>query len=162
MSRLVAIDVHVHAGRSAAAPAAETGPTRGDTLARSTQRMGVGGQTPDETAAYYRERKMACCMWGVDVGGSRGARPASVSNDEMLEAAERNNDVFISLVMVEPWRQDAGVAEAQRLIQAGARGFKFHPPGQGFFANDRRMYPVYEVIAAARLPALFHTGQTAV
>ena len=40
------------------------------------------------------------------------------------------------------------------------RGFKFHPSAQGFFPNDRAAYPLYEVIAAAGLPALFHTGQT--
>jgi uncharacterized protein len=159
---LVAIDVHVHAGRSASAPAAAAAPARDDTLARSTQRMGVGGQTPDETAAYYRERKMACAIWGVDVGGPRGARPGAVGNDELLEAARRNADVFVPFVMVDPWRDDVGVSEAKRLIELGARGFKFHPLTQNFYANDQRLYPLYEVIAAAKLPALFHTGQTAV
>jgi predicted TIM-barrel fold metal-dependent hydrolase len=162
LDHLTAIDVHVHAGRSSNAPAAPSAPAREDTLSRTTQRSGVGGQTPDETAAYYRERKIACAIWGVDTGGTRGARPGAVSNDEMLEAAERNSDVLIPFVMVDPWRDDAGVAEAKRLIAAGARGFKFHPPSQGFYANNERMYPLYEVIAAARLPALFHTGQTAV
>ena len=163
LDHLTAIDVHVHAGRSSSAPAGETsGPTRDDTLSRTTQRSGVGGQTPDETAAYYRERKIACAIWGVDTGGTRGARPGAVSNDEMLEAAERNSDVLIPFVMVDPWRDDAGVGEAKRLIAAGARGFKFHPPSQGFYANDQRVYPLYEVIAAAKVPALFHTGQTAV
>jgi predicted TIM-barrel fold metal-dependent hydrolase len=158
------MDVHVHAGTSGTSPqpAQPAGPTRDDTLARATARSGVGGQTPDQTAAYYRERNIACAIWGVDVGGTRGARPGAVSNDEMLQAAERNSDVLIPFVMVDPWREDAGVGEAQRLIAAGARGFKFHPPSQGFYANDQRMYPLYEVIAAARLPALFHTGQTAV
>src|SRR3984893_13479628 len=158
-----ALDVHVNAGTSAPAPKGDAaGPTRDDTLARATQRSGVGGQTPDQTAAYYRERKIACAIWGTDAGGTRGARPGAVSNDEMLEAAERNSDVFIPFVMVDPWRDNAGADEAERLIKAGARGFKFHPPSQGFYANDQRMYPLYEVIAAAKLPALFHTGQTAV
>jgi hypothetical protein len=161
VDNLVAIDVHVHAGTSANAPAGTTGPTRDDTLARSTARSGVGGQTPDQTAAYYRERKVACAIWGTDQGGTRGARPGAVSNEEMLDAAERNNDVFIPFVMVDPWRPDAA-AEAQRLIDLGARGFKFHPPSQGFYANDERMYPMYAVIEKARVPALFHTGQTAV
>jgi uncharacterized protein len=160
---LTAIDVHVHAGISANAPAgASAGPTRDDTLARTTQRSGVGGQTPDQTAAYYRERKVACAIWGIDAGGTRAARPGAVANDELLEAADRNADVFIPFVMVDPWRENAGAEEAERLITAGARGFKFHPPSQGFYANDQRMYPLYEVIAAAKLPALFHTGQTAV
>jgi predicted TIM-barrel fold metal-dependent hydrolase len=85
-----------------------------------------------------------------------------VSNDELLEAAERNSDVLIPFVMVDPWRDHAGAHEAERLIKAGARGFKFHPLTQGFYANDQRMSELYEVIAAAKLPALFHTGQTAV
>jgi uncharacterized protein len=162
---LRAIDVHVHAGVSSTAPppsAAASGPTRDDTLARSTQRSGAGGQTPDQTAEYYRSRKVACAIWGTDAGGTRGARAGAVSNDEMLEAAERNSDVLIPFVMVDPWRDHAGADEADRLIKAGARGFKFHPPSQGFYANDQRMYELYEVIAAAKLPALFHTGQTAV
>jgi uncharacterized protein len=159
---LIAIDIHVHAGTSSKAPAPnDAGPTRDDTLARITQRSGVGGQTPEQTAAYYRERKIACAIWGVDTGGTRGARPGAVSNDEMIEAASQNSDVLIPFVMVDPWRDDAP-AEAQRLIDAGARGFKFHPPSQAFYANDERMYPLYEVIAKAGVPALFHTGQTAV
>src|SRR5688572_11196606 len=44
---LIAIDIHVHAGTSAIAPSSgDQGPTRDDTLARITQRSGVGGQTP--------------------------------------------------------------------------------------------------------------------
>jgi predicted TIM-barrel fold metal-dependent hydrolase len=162
VSKVKAIDVHVHAGRSGSAPREDGGPTRDDTLSRMTQRGGVGGQTPDETAEYYRSRQLMCAMWGTDAGGSRGARPGAVSNDEMLEAARRHPDVFIPFVWIDVWRDDAGVAEAKRLIDAGARGFKFHPPTGGFYANDQRLYPLYEVIASAKVPALFHTGQTAV
>jgi len=162
LDSLVAIDVHVHAGRSSTAPPNEAGPTRDDTLARMTQRMGAGSQTPDETADFYRQRKIACAIWGVDAGGTRPARPGAVTNDELLEAAARHRDVFIPFVMVDPWREHAGADEAERLIRAGARGFKFHPPLGGYYANDQRLYELYEVIAAAKLPALFHTGQTAV
>jgi predicted TIM-barrel fold metal-dependent hydrolase len=55
------------------------------------------------------------------------------------------------------------VREARRLIKDyGVRGFKFHPSTQGFYPNDRKAYPLYEAIAGAKLPALFHTGQTGV
>jgi len=162
LSKVKAIDVHVHAGRSGSAPSQASGPARDDTLSRMTARSGAGGQTPDETAAFYRERGLMCCMWGTDGGGTRPARPGAVTNDEMLEAARRHPDVFIPFVWVDVWRDDAGAAEAKRLIDAGARGFKFHPPTGGFYANDERLYPLYEVIAAAKVPALFHTGQTAV
>ncbi|MBV9600292.1 MAG: amidohydrolase [Chloroflexi bacterium] len=162
VSKLKAIDIHVHAGVSGKVPRDSSGPTRDDTLSRMTQRGGVGGQTPDETAEFYRQRNVACAMWGVDTGGTRPARPGAVSNDEMLEAAARHPDVFIPFVWIDVWRDHAGADEARRLIDAGARGFKFHPPTGGYYANDQRLYELYEVIAAARLPALFHTGQTAV
>jgi predicted TIM-barrel fold metal-dependent hydrolase len=42
------------------------------------------------------------------------------------------------------------------------RGFKFHPNLQAFFPNDRMAYPLYEVIAEAGLPALFHTGHSGI
>ena len=154
LSKVKAIDVHVHAGRSGSAASGTSGRTRDDTLSRMTARSGAGGQTPDETAEFYRERGLMCCMWGTDAGGARPARPGAVTNEEMLEAAKRHPDVFIPFVWVDVWRDDAGAAEARRLIDAGAKGFKFHPPTGGFYANDERLYPLYEVIAAAKLPAL--------
>ena len=42
------------------------------------------------------------------------------------------------------------------------KGFKFHPNLQEFFPNDRAAYPLYEVIAEAGLPALFHTGHSGI
>ena len=56
-----------------------------------------------------------------------------------------------------------GVREARRLMQDyGIRGFKFHPTFQGFYANDRMAYPLYEAIEENGGIALFHTGQTGV
>jgi len=56
-----------------------------------------------------------------------------------------------------------GAQEARRLIEHfGVRGFKFHPPLQAFYPNDRSAYVLYEVIAEAGLPALFHTGHSGI
>lgn len=164
LDAIIGIDVHVHAGRSAKAPARELSGQEGGggTLAAMTARSGAGNQTLDETAAWYRERKIACCIWGGDKYASNGHNPEGVDNDEMLENAEKNNDVFIPFVMVDPWGGKRSVREAERLVAMGARGFKFHPPSQAFEPNNRKMYPIYEVIEAAGVPALFHTGQTAV
>ncbi len=162
---LVAIDVHVHAGvssRSLERRDLENIGGAGSTMSRLMDREGVAGQTVDETAAWYRERKLACCIWGTDPTDALGASPTAVTNDEMIEAAIRHNDVLIPFVMVDPWGGKRSVREAERLVGMGARGFKFHPPMQGFYPNDRRLYPIYDVIEAAGVPALFHTGQTAV
>ena len=42
------------------------------------------------------------------------------------------------------------------------RGFKFHPSLQAFYPNDRSAYDLYEVIAEAGLPAIFHTGHSGI
>ncbi|CAM2169825.1 hypothetical protein PSAC2689_10131 [Paraburkholderia sacchari] len=39
-------------------------------------------------------------------------------------------------------------------------GFKFHPAIQGFFANHRLAYPLYEAIAEYGLPAVFHSDHS--
>jgi len=107
----------------------------------------------------FRERKMACVVFTVDE--TLSGQP-QVDNETVLAAAERNADVLIPFVSIDPTRATAP-AEAQRLIETGrVRGFKLHPPLQQFFPNDRAVYPFYEVIEAARLPIVFHTGHSGI
>ena len=117
--------------------------------------------TVDDLAAYYRERKMAAVTFMVD-NASEAPNPAKPTNEEIAERAAANDDVIIPFASIDPHRGAAGVEQARRLIEEhGVKGFKFHPSSQGFYPNDRELaYPLYEVIAAAGLPALFHTGQT--
>jgi hypothetical protein len=84
-----------------------------------------------------------------------------VSNIEVAELAAENSDIMIPFASIDPARGEAAVREARELIDDyGVRGFKFHPQYQEFFPNDPSAYPLYEVIAEARLPALFHTGHS--
>jgi len=88
---------------------------------------------------------------------------SKISNEEIAELAHQNSDVAIPFASIDPARGADGVREARRLIKDfGVKGFKFHPSVQGFYPNDRAAYPLYEAIAEARLPALFHSGQTGV
>jgi uncharacterized protein len=123
-------------------------------------RGNVDRPNANDVAAYYRERGMACVVFTVDYE-TRSGRPP-VANEEVAEVAAANPEVMIPFASVDPRRPDA-VDRAQRLIDGhGVRGFKFHPNIQEFFPNDREVYPLYEVIAAARLPALFHTGHSGI
>jgi len=45
------------------------------------------------------------------------------------------------------------------LAGSGIRGIKLHPDYQGFFADDRRMYPVYELLRAKGMILVLHSGQ---
>jgi uncharacterized protein len=112
-----------------------------------------------ELAAFYRERNMLAVCFMVD--SVRWGGP--VTNEEILELAASERDALIPFVSIDPHRGREGVEWARRLIdEHDVRGFKFHPSLQHFFPDDRMAYPLYEVIAEHRLPAVFHTGQTAV
>ena len=116
-------------------------------------------QTVPEMAEMYRKLKMAFVVFTVD----SPREPRKISNEEIAELAHKNSDVAIPFASISPHRGAEGVAAARRLIRDyKVRGFKFHPSVQEFFPNDRLAYPLYEVIAEAKLPALFHTGQTGV
>jgi uncharacterized protein len=159
LDTIVAIDVHTHAERALAghdslpAPLVEAAGRhfRGD-LPRPTAK---------DVADYYRERRMMAVIFPVDHELATGQ--PRVPNEEVAAVAAANPDVLIPFASVDPARGRAGVEEAQRLIaDHGVRGFKFHPNIQGFFPNDRMAYPLYEVIAEAGLPALFHTGHSGI
>lgn len=48
--------------------------------------------------------------------------------------------------------------EVQRQLALGAVALKVHPVHGGFPANDRAMYPAYEICQAAGIPVVVHCG----
>ena len=154
---IVAIDVHTHVGKSVRAPA-DDGPKERSEAMRQYFRSSTPQMSVPEMADYYRQRKMAAVAFTVDAS-SRTGRDPDVSNEEIAELAAEHSDVIIPFASIDPAKGRKGALEARRLIEHfGVRGFKFHPPVQAFYPNDTMAYPLYEVIAEHRLPALFHTG----
>jgi predicted TIM-barrel fold metal-dependent hydrolase len=157
LDEIVAIDVHTHAevGRGG-----EDG-LRPEWREAARKYFGEAAKpTVDDVASYYRERKMAAVVFTVDAETVTGR--ASAPNEEIAAAAAENDDVLIPFASVDPHRPNAP-DEVRRLVREhNVRGFKFHPNIQAFFPNDRAFYPVYEAIAEARVPALFHTGHSGI
>jgi predicted TIM-barrel fold metal-dependent hydrolase len=153
-----AIDVHVHTeltrgGHDPMPPELREAAAR---YFRSDQPL----PTVDDVAAYYRERNLGAVVFTVDWESRSGIPP--IPNEEIADAAAANSDVLIPFASVDPARPDA-VERVRRLIsEHGVKGFKFHPNLQAFFPNDRVAYPLYEAIAQAGLPALFHTGHSGI
>ncbi len=157
IENLVAIDVHTHAWKSALR--VDDAPTESQVAMGRYFRYQPQHSTVTEMAAYYRKLKMAFVVFTVDKKNDK----RKITNEEIAELAAQNADVAIPFASIDPARGKMGVREARRLIRDyGVRGFKFHPSTQGFYPNDRKAYPLYEAIAGAKLPALFHTGQTGV
>jgi predicted TIM-barrel fold metal-dependent hydrolase len=156
---LVAVDVHVHVevGADGRLSLPEHLMSGSAAYFKVTERTA----TVAEIAAYYRERRMAAVVFTVDAESATGHPP--IASEEIAAACTEHADVLIPFASVDPWRGRSAVQQARRLIEEhGVRGFKFHPSLQAFHPNDRFAYPLYEVLAEHRVPALFHSGQTGI
>ncbi len=157
LANVKAIDFHTHAWKSALA--VNEAPSEKQEAMGRYFRYQAQHQTVPEMADMYRKLGMAFVVFTVD----SPREPRKISNEEIAELANKNSDVAIPFGSVDPHRGSEGVRMAKRLIKDyGVKGFKFHPSVQEFFPNDRLAYPLYEAIAEAKLPALFHSGQTGV
>jgi uncharacterized protein len=153
LDNLVAIDTHVHI---------EPDPTGNAAEEAARKYFGNTGVSygRKELAEYYRSRNIGCVVFSVD---ERLTGRPQVSNDEVVAFAAENSDIVMAFASVDPMRGPEAVKEARRLIATGGiRGFKLHPPLQQFHANDKAAYPFYEVVAAAKLPVIFHTGHSGI
>ncbi len=159
LNELIAIDVHTHAEVSCRQPHDEVWQPYDEAASKYFK----AGKRPTiaETIAYYRKRKIGLVMFTVDCEAQIGAR--RIPNEEVADAARENADIMIAFASIDPHKGKMGVREARALIAGGViRGFKFHPTVQGFFPNDRMAYPLYEVIAEHKLPAVFHSGHSGI
>lgn len=58
---------------------------------------------------------------------------------------------------VHPFGDDT-METIERIKSLGLYGIKLHPDYQGFFANDKRAYPVYDLCSQLDIPITFHAG----
>jgi predicted TIM-barrel fold metal-dependent hydrolase len=130
---LVAIDVHTHLHRS----------VHGETHSGGAEDMGEYfgiGAMPQyslpELAEYYRERKMAAVVFGVDSISQSGEEPVP-TNEEVAELAAGYLDVIIPFASIDPARGAAGVKAARRLITEHGRVALFHTGQTGVGAGQR-------------------------
>jgi len=156
---LIAIDTHTHAEVSCWNPFDKYG----EEYDRAADKYFKSNRRPtiDETIAHYRERRIGLVMFMVDAEAQLGRR--RIPNEEIAEAAAKNSDVMIAFASIDPHKGRMGAREARKLVEEhGVKGFKFHPTVQGFHPYDRMAWPIYEVIAEHRLPAIFHSGHSGI
>jgi predicted TIM-barrel fold metal-dependent hydrolase len=95
---------------------------------------------------------------GIDMAGLLPVGTDAV--ERAVRMSRERPDEFIPFYWVDNTR-DLG-DEPRRLRQAveewGVRGVKFQPMDQHWFADDRRIYPVYEVCSELGLVCTWHAG----
>lgn len=159
IDQLIAIDMHVHAEVSCRCAPDAFGREFDEAAEKYFKFM--HRPTIPETIARYREAKIGLVMFTVDAESNMGRR--RIPNEEIAEAALDNQDMMRAFASIDPHKGKMGAREARTLINDyKVAGFKFHPTVQGFFPNDEMAYPLYEVIAEAGLPAIFHSGHSGI
>ncbi len=148
-----AIDVHVHPS------------TRGlDRHACTYFRRNLSEvpQSAEEFARLYMSHDVKAPLIGWHPStvkeGSRN------SNEHVLELAASFPDAFPGiLASLDIHAEDLNAVA--RYAEDLARnpkvlGFKFHPPDQGFYPTERRLYSIWEVLQGSGKPVMFHVGFT--
>src|SRR5690606_16533568 len=121
LTKITAIDVHVHAEVSCHDP---EDPVMAQFFDAASAYFKVPRERPKmpEIAELYREQNIAFCLFTVDCESALGAR--RVSNYEIAEFAANNDDICIPFASIDPHKGKLGAREARDLIENfGVRGF---------------------------------------
>ena len=148
-----AIDVHVHPS------------TRGldrDACAYFRRDLSDVPQSAEAFAALYKKHDVRAPLIGWHPStvkeGSRN------SNEHVIDLAARFPDAFpgvLGSLDVHADDLNAVARYAEDLARnAKVLGFKFHPPDQGFYPTERKLYPIWDVLQASGKPVMFHVGFT--
>jgi predicted TIM-barrel fold metal-dependent hydrolase len=148
-----AIDVHVHPS------------TRGldrDACTYFRRDLSEVPQSAEAFAALYKKHDVRAPLIGWHPStvkeGSRN------SNEHVIDLAARFPDAFpgvLGSLDVHADDLNAVARYAEDLARnAKVLGFKFHPPDQGFYPTERKLYPIWDVLQASGKPVMFHVGFT--
>lgn len=148
-----AIDVHVHPS------------TRGldsDACAYFRRDMNEVPRTEEKFAELFARHDVRALLIGWHPSTAQeGTRN---TNDHVLDLVARYPHAFAGVLA----SLDVGSENPDRLLQQAGellknpqvKGFKFHPPDQGFYPNDKKYYSLWEILASGNKPVMFHAGFT--
>jgi hypothetical protein len=122
--------------------------------------MHIGENDPDGFKATSPQ-----ILHALELAGARGVvfpfhEPDGYgpANDAVIADAAASDGRIVAFCRVDPNAGDA-VHEAQRCLDAGARGIKLHPRAEGFSLDEPEVRRVFEVADERRLPVLIHAGR---
>jgi hypothetical protein len=79
------------------------------------------------------------------------------ANDAVIEAARRADGLLVPFCRVDP--RDEPLPEAERALDAGARGIKLHPRAEQFTLDHPGVKPLVALAHERSLPVLIHAGR---
>jgi predicted TIM-barrel fold metal-dependent hydrolase len=152
------VDAHLHATRLATLKPAWKVWAQGFGNPAATGQVydeASGTIVPDAFDAYLAAE-------GVDVALLLAEYSPKVTGmqviEDLLPIKDYNPDRIKVVANVNPHLHYPIEDEVRRQLDLGAVALKIHPVHAGFAANDREMYPAYEVCQATGIPLVVHCG----
>jgi predicted TIM-barrel fold metal-dependent hydrolase len=151
------IDAHVHAARlPTLKPAWRAWAGQfGDAAVLEEVYDPAGTIDPDRFDAYLAGQGVDAALLLAEYSPKvTGIQPV----EDLLPLTELFGRRFRMIGNINPHLHYPADEELDRQIALGAVALKIHPVHAGFAANDREMYPAYEVCQATRIPLVVHCG----
>jgi predicted TIM-barrel fold metal-dependent hydrolase len=80
-----------------------------------------------------------------------------VPNDRVMRWAAESGGAIVPFCRLDLTEEP--IVEAERCLDAGARGIKLHPRAQAFDFGEAALNPVFQIAAERRVPILIHAGR---
>jgi len=80
-------------------------------------------------------------------------------NDYVIDQVKKSGGKLTGFCTVDAFGGESSVYLLRECIEVkGFKGLKLHCNIQQFYPNDRRLYPIYEIMQNYKMPVLFHSG----
>lgn len=112
-----------------------------------------GRQKPDTYGSVIKRE-----IWGGILIPEYSPRTAGVMPFERAAEIARFHPELVPIANLNPEFHPDPLASLEEQIAKGAKAVKIHPIHGFFFANDPRLYPVYEYCEKEGLVVMFHAG----
>ena len=139
------IDFHTHTFPDKLAP---------KVIPKLAQIAGIEPNTDGTISDTYAKMQ----IWGVDRAVLLNIATTPTQQTTINNVAAENNSLpFYTFGSVHPDAKD-NIQELKRIKELGLYGIKLHPEYQSFYADDEKVFPIYEECSALSLPIVFHAG----
>ena len=130
-----------------------------DALAKYWKRAWVA-KTEEEVVKDFKDAGVEAILVALDLETTVATPPCS--NDYVSAMQKRYPERIIQAWgAVDPFKGEAAIREAKHAIEdLRMLGFHFHPIMGHFAVNDRRLYPLFEVINELKVPVMIDVGTT--
>jgi uncharacterized protein len=120
----------------------------------------IGANDPDGYRSSVEELKEALDLIGAGAAVFPMHEPGGYprANDWVISEARHSGGQFVAFCRLDPHAGDPA-AEAERCLDAGARGIKLHPRAENFRLEEPETDPIFAVANERGVPVLVHAGR---